>query len=626
MKLKLKRAWAAVAAVAVAGTLAPFVAAPAAHAAGTLSGAASASPSSGSSGTSFTLSLPSGAACPGDSPNDGYRWQTYMVPSSVDPATLTFGSSGPLPTGVGANFRQPLYTTTGSPVVNRQTPAADTPGGPGPIINIPATDYAVFAPGDIPAGVYNIGIACTLGSPSATQMKNFWNVQKTFTTNAAGGPAQVDWSVGAVPAAPVLQSPLGAGDGTLTATFTHAASTPASSLFTATATPVGGGTPVTGTSATVSPITISGLTNGTAYDVTVRATNSVGDSAESNTVQGTPTEAARPPVQNLTATPGAPGSGTIDLAWQAPASGPAPTGYAISVSPNEGTVNHTGTSTTASVTGLTAGTPYTFTVTPTHPAPSVGTPTSTGPVSVSPSTVLVQDVTVTRPAGAIVLTQVCGKHGDIGAETDDTVGFPKSTLPAIPAAAGTKPADESDASYGQYPYPTNADGTPNPTYPTHCGINMGTATFVRTGPGAGQFFAASGVLNQVTVVDTRDTDTGWTATGTMSSFTATGGKSFSGSQLGWTPEKDSDTEPFTDADGVTYDQVAAPGGRVNPNTQGGLGNGETLGSAAGRTGTTPSFTGGLGIASFDARLKLLIPVTAKSGAYVGTLTITVTGG
>ena len=57
-------------------------------------------------------------------------------------------------------------------------------------------NYQRLAPGDIPAGTYNIGIACTLGRPSATQMKSFWNTQMTFTTNAAGGPAQVNWTVG----------------------------------------------------------------------------------------------------------------------------------------------------------------------------------------------------------------------------------------------------------------------------------------------------------------------------------------------------------------------------------------------------------------------------------------------
>jgi NAD+ kinase len=49
-------------------------------------------------------------------------------------------------------------------------------------------------------------------------------------------------------------------------------------------------------------------------------------------------------------------------------------------------------------------------------------------------------------------------------------------------------------------------------------VALGTAKLVTSGTGAGQFLQASGLLNQVTVVDTRDTDTGWNITGTMGTF------------------------------------------------------------------------------------------------------------
>ena len=623
MKRTLRRAGSRVAVLALGASLIPMLTAPAAQAAGSLQGAASirtagggAALSSGDSATTFTVRLPAGAACTGDSPNDGYRVQTYVVPASVNPSTLTFDATGPVPNGVGATFRQPLYDTTGSPYVDQQTAAADVAGGPGPIINIPNFSYAVFAPGDIPAGSYNIGVACTLGPASATQMKEFWNVQKTFTTAAGGGPAQVNWFVGAQPSAPVLNS-LTVSDSQLTANYTAVTSDPPTTLFTVTATPTGGGAAVTASSGNASTTTVTGLTNGTAYSVTVRATNSVGDSPESNALTATVSAAPRPAVQNLTAVAG---TGTVALDWDAP-TGVAPTGYAVDVNPVGGTVTVTGTS--ASISGLTAGTLYTFTVTPQHPAPFVGTPAS---VTATPfnSQVLVQNITVTRPVGAIVLTQVCGKYGLIPADTLGTPGFPSGSLPEVAAAGpGTAPTltpdgSDPDSKFAEYPYPENPDGTPAPTYPTNCGIELGDAKFVKKGPGGGQFFAAKGVINQMTVVDTRDTDTGWTASGTMGTFTAGAGKTFSGSQLGWTPVKTSDTAPFTDADGNTYDQVVTAGGRVDPNTAAGLGSGRVLGLAAA--------TQGLGIAELDARLKLLIPVTAKSGVYRGTLTLTVTGG
>jgi hypothetical protein len=102
----------------------------------------------------------------------------------------------------------------------------------------------------------------------------------------------------------------------------------------------------------------------------------------------------------------------------------------------------------------------------------------------------------------------------------------------------------------------------------------------------------------------------------MGTFSAGPGKQFSGSQLGWTPVKTSDTEAFTDSDGITYDQMVTAGGAVAPNSPNasGLGSGRELGGAAAGEG--------LGIGVLDARLKLLIPVTAKSGTYTGVLSIT----
>lgn len=623
MRTRFKRVCSSVAALAVATSIVPLLFAPPASAAGVLQGPAevrsaggAAVISSGTSASTWTLRLPAGAACPGDSANDGYRVQSYIVPGSVDPSTLTFDASGPIPNTIGAGFSQPLYTTTFSPYVDAQTANASPAPGPGPIINIPDFSYGAFVPGDIPAGVYNVGIACTLGPAGPTQLKTFWNVTKTFTTNGGDGAANVSWSVGSVPSAPVLGS-LTPGDGTLEAAFTPVASTPATTGFTVSATPSGGGATITATGAS-SPITVPGLTNGTSYDVMVHATNSVGNSAESNILQGTPNPGARPAVTNLQATPG---TGTVDLTWTAP-TGPAPTGYLVEVAPADAGP-FTTTNTFQQVTGLTAGTLYTFTVTPQHPAPYVGT-SATVQATPFDSQVLQQEITVVRPVGALVLTQVCGAHGDLAAEAV-SAGYPFA-LPAVTASTpashtapevGSAGSGIQDPEYPEYPYPVDANNEPTTaSYPTHCGVNLGRAKFVTSGPQGGKFFAADGVLNQVTVVDTRDTDIGWTLNGAMGTFSAGPGKQFSGSQLGWTPVKTSDTGAFTDSDGNTYDQVVTAGGPVAPNSPNasGLSTGRQLGGAAAGQG--------LGIGVLDARLKILIPVTAKSGTYTGVLSIT----
>ena len=99
---------------------------------------------SGTTATPFSLQLPAGAACRGDSANQGYRVQSYMVPANVDPATLQFGSVGPIPVATGVKLREPLYDLNTSPFANAQTAVATHPPGPGPIINIPGFNFSVF--------------------------------------------------------------------------------------------------------------------------------------------------------------------------------------------------------------------------------------------------------------------------------------------------------------------------------------------------------------------------------------------------------------------------------------------------------------------------------------------------
>ena len=157
----------------------------------------------GGSGTAFALAPPTGAACTGDSATGGYRVQSYMVPASVNPSTLTFDANGPVPAGIGANLRLPLFGSAGgSPFVDQTTAVATTLGGGGLLVNLPSFSFAVFAPDGpsfVPPGTYNLGFACTLGVASATQQDKFWNVQMTFSNNSADLPAGITWIVGSPP-------------------------------------------------------------------------------------------------------------------------------------------------------------------------------------------------------------------------------------------------------------------------------------------------------------------------------------------------------------------------------------------------------------------------------------------
>jgi predicted RNA-binding protein with TRAM domain len=111
---------------------------------------------------------------------------------------------------------------------------------------------------------------------------------------------------------------------------------------------------VTGTSAT-----ITGLTNGTAYQIKIRAVNAAGDGTESAAVSATPGTTPDAPT-NLTATAG---DTTITLTWKAPSSngGFAITNYKYST--NNGSTYTAfdpaiGDTTSATITGLTNGTEY----------------------------------------------------------------------------------------------------------------------------------------------------------------------------------------------------------------------------------------------------------------------------
>ncbi|MGZ4770056.1 MAG: hypothetical protein ACXVLX_15420 [Ilumatobacteraceae bacterium] len=144
---------------------------------------------SGVQTTPFALVPPAGAACSGDSATGGYRVNSYIVPASVDPGTLQWDSNGPTPQVTGANLSEPLFSSSNTPFVNATT-AVST----GQLTGLPPFSFAVFGasgPAVVPAGTYNVGLACTLGPKSSTQEDKYWNVQMTFGADANG----LTWTV-----------------------------------------------------------------------------------------------------------------------------------------------------------------------------------------------------------------------------------------------------------------------------------------------------------------------------------------------------------------------------------------------------------------------------------------------
>ncbi|MDB5238684.1 MAG: fibronectin type protein [Candidatus Parcubacteria bacterium] len=141
---------------------------------------------------------------------------------------------------------------------------------------------------------------------------------------------------------------------------------------------ISGGAVATSTSGTSA--TITGLTNGTSYSYYITAVNTAGESASSSIITATPSTTPSIPL-SLVATRG---NGQITLTWSAPSSngGSAITTY--KVYNNGGGVASTTSGTSATITGLTNGTLYSYYVTAVNTA---GESASSSPSSATPATV-----------------------------------------------------------------------------------------------------------------------------------------------------------------------------------------------------------------------------------------------
>jgi hypothetical protein len=154
--------------------------------------------------------------------------------------------------------------------------------------------------------------------------------------------------------------------------------------------------------ATTLSCTISNLTDGVTYSVTVVATNGVGDSTSSTPVSGTPGSVPDAPT-TIAATPG---NGGVTVSWTAPifVGGSVVTNYTVTADDGNGGLFTCRTSTTScAVIGLTNGTAYRFTVVATN---STGNSVSSSSVTATPTRpVSVPDAptNVTATAGSATL-------------------------------------------------------------------------------------------------------------------------------------------------------------------------------------------------------------------------------
>lgn len=142
----------------------------------------------GDRATVFALLLPADASCPGDSRNDQWRVQAFIVPSAVDLATLQLTNAGPR----GANESVLFNDAPPSPFVDELTYPNNAPGTAGAIAELPAFSFDTRVAPDLESGSYRLVVACTL----FREIDRYWDTEWAVTSSGgSGGDSGFTWQV-----------------------------------------------------------------------------------------------------------------------------------------------------------------------------------------------------------------------------------------------------------------------------------------------------------------------------------------------------------------------------------------------------------------------------------------------
>ena len=141
---------------------------------------------SGDSNTVFSLTVPAGASCPGDTFYEDWRVQSFIVPATDDPGGLRYGVIWPEGDG-----RRSLYSESTMPYSHVITGRSDGPGEPGPIVQPGPMTFAVYEAGLFRSGNYRIGLACTKHRETAA----FWDAEIIIADAPEVEPGGFTWSV-----------------------------------------------------------------------------------------------------------------------------------------------------------------------------------------------------------------------------------------------------------------------------------------------------------------------------------------------------------------------------------------------------------------------------------------------
>ena len=147
----------------------------------------------GDAETAFSLRLPEGSTCPGDSANDQWRIQSFLLPEAENPVAIQYGPVGPEPWDRGDRYAMVMVDSR--PFVHQLLRPNAKAGQPGIISAVPAFDFVVIATDQIASGRYRIGLACTYFGATA----QYWDTEIKIDTGADVG--TLSWRLAAMPAA-----------------------------------------------------------------------------------------------------------------------------------------------------------------------------------------------------------------------------------------------------------------------------------------------------------------------------------------------------------------------------------------------------------------------------------------
>jgi len=144
---------------------------------------------SGGSTTVFSVALPAGAACTGDTATDGYHVYSYLVPQGTSITGITFTTHPS--TGLGlVNNTGVYYGPVNTAINTGQIISIPTNFEWAPLLTDGATLSSLLAGGT--SGVWDAGLACANSSGVLT---DYWNTVVTFTASGSD-PNGFVWSTG----------------------------------------------------------------------------------------------------------------------------------------------------------------------------------------------------------------------------------------------------------------------------------------------------------------------------------------------------------------------------------------------------------------------------------------------